>query len=108
MRKQPAIEPEVRPAEPVEIRPLAIYYLADLQRLGLRASTVRREHRLGRLRIAKRGGRILVLGEWLVEWVWSGEIKARCHQKDRAGFASPRVHNGSTEREGGHLTREGV
>ena len=58
------------------IHPAAVYTVDDLRRnLGLKASSVRREVRLGRLRMAKRCGRYYCLGRWVREWIESGEVK---------------------------------
>jgi hypothetical protein len=41
--------------------------------MGLAKETISREIRLGRLRHAKRAGRTLILGAWLLQWVRAGE-----------------------------------
>src|SRR5262245_50214238 len=43
--------------------------------LGLPTNTLPREIRKGRLRASKRAGRHWILGEWLLEWLGSGEVK---------------------------------
>lgn len=43
--------------------------------LGLAKGTLPREVRLGRLRVSKRAGRYFVLGEWLLMWLETGEIR---------------------------------
>jgi hypothetical protein len=59
-----------------EIVPTAVYDLASAREsLGLAKGTLPREIRLGQLRAAKRGGKILILGEWLLEWVRGGEVR---------------------------------
>jgi hypothetical protein len=64
--------------EPHVIHPHAVYTLAAAQlALGLPKSTLRREVRLGRLRVSKRAGRYFLLGAWLLEWLRSGEILRR-------------------------------
>jgi hypothetical protein len=67
-----------RPAKaagPVPIDPRAIYYAEDLERLlGLSRDALRRERRAGRLRVARRLGRYHVLGQWILEWVRTGEL----------------------------------
>src|SRR5262249_26475628 len=65
--------------EPIHtIDPNGIYFLDQAQSiLRLRKSTIRREHREGRLRIARRAGRIIILGAWLIEWIKGGEVKAK-------------------------------
>jgi hypothetical protein len=60
---------------PHVIHPRAVYTVASLQAaLGLTKTTVGREVRLGRLRIAKRAGRYFVLGTWVLEWLRAGEV----------------------------------
>lgn len=60
------------------IESTGVYCVDDAQRLlRLKASTIRREVRQGRLRISKRAGRYYLLGEWLLEWIKGGEIKPR-------------------------------
>jgi hypothetical protein len=57
---------------------MAIYSPVAVQKaLGLSKNTLRREVRLGRLRMSKRAGRNYFLGEWLLEWIRAGEIKRR-------------------------------
>ncbi len=43
--------------------------------LGLPASTLKREIRSRRLRVAKRAGRYFILGAWLLEWLKAGEMR---------------------------------
>jgi hypothetical protein len=65
-------------AAPHVIDPNAVYFLDTAQAiLRLRDSTIRREVREGRLRIAKRAGRYYLLGKWLIEWIESGELRRR-------------------------------
>jgi hypothetical protein len=45
--------------------------------LGLTKTTLARELRLGRLRCSKRAGRYYILGEWLLQWLASGEVNRR-------------------------------
>jgi hypothetical protein len=40
----------------------------------LTRTTLNRELRLGRLRVAKRAGRYFLLGEWLLSWLRNGEV----------------------------------
>jgi hypothetical protein len=69
------LPPPVRSDLPHVIHPSGIYTGEDLRRIfGLRASSVRRELRLRRLRIAKRCGRYFCLGKWVQEWIENGEI----------------------------------
>jgi hypothetical protein len=62
---------------PVQIlHPNAVYGLESARlALGLTRTTLRREIRLGRLRVSKRGGRYFLLGEWLLEWLRAGELR---------------------------------
>ncbi len=77
-----------KPAAPLPrvIDPNAVY-LADEFRavFRLRVSTIRREVREGRLRIAKRAGRYYLLGEWILEWLQGGELPRRQVAADRNG-----------------------
>ena len=60
-----------------------VYTVEDLRRVfGLKASSVRREVRLGRLRMSKRCGRHYCLGKWVLQWLESGELKRGCNQQD--------------------------
>jgi hypothetical protein len=75
-RQSPAAEPVAAPVH--EILPNGVYFSDDARRiLRLRQSTIGREVREGRLRIAKRGGRYVILGKWLIEWIETGELKPR-------------------------------
>jgi hypothetical protein len=56
----------------------AVYGLEQARTaLGLAKATLGREIRLGRLRVAKRAGKYLILGSWLLEWIAAGEITRR-------------------------------
>jgi hypothetical protein len=58
------------------IHPRAVYTGASLQAaLGLTKTTVAREVRLGRLRVAKRAGKYYVLGAWVLQWLEEGEVR---------------------------------
>jgi hypothetical protein len=60
------------------IEPNAIYFPEDLLRVcRLRKSTIRREVREGRLKVARRAGRYFILGSWLLDWLRSGELKRK-------------------------------
>ena len=53
----------------------AAYDLPALQAvLGLGKTTLKREVRVGRLRVAKRAGRYYFLGAWVLEWLAAGEV----------------------------------
>ncbi len=58
---------------PHEIKPTAIYFREDLAALGIHGPSIRREHRLGRLRLGRRCKRVYCLGEWLLAWYRAGE-----------------------------------
>ena len=59
-----------------EVAPTAVYTADGFQQtFKLRKSTVRREVRSGRLRVAKRAGRYHLLGEWILEWLRAGEVR---------------------------------
>lgn len=63
------------------IQPTAVYFVDDARTLlRLRASSLRREIRLGRLRVTKRCGRYYILGKWLIDWIESGELAKRQSQ----------------------------
>jgi hypothetical protein len=62
--------------EPPRINRDAVYALNSArERLGITKNCLPREIRLGRLRAAKRAKKIMILGEWLIEWIEGGEIK---------------------------------
>jgi hypothetical protein len=76
---------------PHVIDPNAVYLLPQInEALGLRESTVRREVREGRLRIAKRAGRYYCLGSWLLEWIAGGELRPRAPAADDLTCAARR------------------
>jgi hypothetical protein len=61
---------------PHMIYPSAVYTVDDLRRIfGLKPSSVRREVRMKRLRIAKRCGRYFCLGQWVLQWLGDGELR---------------------------------
>ena len=63
-----------------------VYTVEDLRRVfGLKASSVRREVRLGRLRMSKRCGRYYCLGRWVSQWIEDGELKRHCSQREPRG-----------------------
>jgi hypothetical protein len=70
-------------AQPHVIDPNAIYTI-DAARAALRltATTIRRELRLGRLKVSKRAGRYYVLGRWLLEWLEAGEVRRASGQAE--------------------------
>jgi hypothetical protein len=64
--------PRAERAPPI-VDPRAVYFREHLRPFGLEIRGIRRERRLGRLRIGRRCGRIYILGEWLIEWLRAGE-----------------------------------
>lgn len=63
------------PAAPFVIEPNGVYLPETVRKaLKLRASSLRREIREQRLRVAKRCGRYYLLGSWLLEWIAGGEL----------------------------------
>jgi hypothetical protein len=78
--------PTTDPAPPAihEIRPNNVYSADEVRKIfRLKASTIRREVREGRLRIARRAGRYFLLGRWIIEWLEAGEVKRP--RAERAG-----------------------
>lgn len=71
--------------KPHVILPTAVYDLeAARLAFGLTKTTLSRELRLGRLRVAKRAGRYFILGDWLADWLRGGEVqRSRCAGRDR-------------------------
>jgi hypothetical protein len=68
----------VQTAAPFEIVPTAAYRPSTIEHgLGLRCSTILWEIRLGRLRAAKRAGRVFIFGRWILEWLADGELRKR-------------------------------
>jgi hypothetical protein len=45
--------------------------------LNLPVNTLKREHRLGRLRASKRAGKLWSTGLWIRQWLESGEVHRR-------------------------------
>jgi len=65
------------------VDPNAVYLKDEFRRLfGVSSSTLGREVREGRLRVAKRVGRYFLLGEWILEWIRSGELPRRSQTSD--------------------------
>jgi hypothetical protein len=72
--------PPAAPAPPVVrvIPAESIFRLHELRAvLGLPMTTLRREARAGRLRVARRAGWYWTLGTWVREWLEAGEVKPR-------------------------------
>jgi hypothetical protein len=65
-------DPTPAPAVPV-ISKTAVYTLETAAAaLDLAPSCLPREIRRGRLRASRRGGKYLILGEWLLDWIAAG------------------------------------
>jgi hypothetical protein len=66
-------------------------YSVDEARLALRLkkTTIRREVREKRLRVAKRAGQYYLLGEWLLEWIRAGERLAAKGQSQASTNGRP-------------------
>jgi hypothetical protein len=80
-RKLPPDEPSQAEPPPPRVHvipPEAVYDLVTArQALRLARGTLPREIKLGRLRAAKRAGKVLILGAWLLEWIAAGEVRRR-------------------------------
>jgi hypothetical protein len=76
---------------PHVLDPHAVYTIPSAAAaLGLAKETLPREIRLGRLQARKRGGRYFILGQWLLDWLASGEP----HRNWQEGHAPAAVTNG--------------
>jgi hypothetical protein len=84
------------------IRKNAVYTLESARAaLGLAKGCLPREIRLGRLRVAKRAGKYLITGCWLMEWIQGGEVTRHRHK-------AAAECNGTTDGEaGGQFGTEG-
>jgi len=72
-------------ADVPHVDPLGVYTPAAAARLlGFRTNTLPRYMRKGQLRYAKRGGRVLILGSWLMEFLAGGEVLARPRIREAA------------------------
>jgi len=61
-----------------------VYFVEDLRHtFKLSGSSVRREVRLGRLRIAKRCGKYVCLGAWVLQWIEAGELRRRSGSREQ-------------------------
>jgi hypothetical protein len=64
------------------IDPRAVFTVEQARStLQLAKNCLPREIRLGRLRVAKRAGKYLILGSWLLEWIEAGELPRRQGQR---------------------------
>jgi hypothetical protein len=58
------------------IPPDAVFTLDELRSvLGLPRHTLRREARLGRLRVSRRAGKLWTTGAWVREWIETGRVR---------------------------------
>src|SRR5262249_21734273 len=75
-------------SEPHTIHPTSVYSVDEAQAiLRLKDSSIRREVREGRLKVAKRCGRYYLLGKWIIEWLETGQLK-RDQREPANGVAS--------------------
>jgi hypothetical protein len=82
-------KPTPQPIAPHVIDPQAVYTLDSASRaLGLKRGCLPREIRLGRLRAAKRAGKVMLLGEWLLGWIRAGEVRRERKPTSANGFHS--------------------
>jgi hypothetical protein len=80
------------------IHPQSVFGIEDARAtLRLAKNCLPREIRLGRLRVSKRAGRYLILGQWLLEWIAAGELPRR------KPATAARVNGTTTEPEGGDI-----
>src|SRR5260370_37983116 len=89
-RGQPA-PPPFGINSPYVVYPGAVYTVDDLCRIfGLKATSVRREVRLRRLRISKRCGRYYCLGQWVLEWLEDRELQPpQGREEGETGWREP-------------------
>jgi hypothetical protein len=60
------------------IPPDALMRLDELRAvLGLPMTCLRREARLGRLRVSRRSGKYWTTGRWIAEWIEAGEVRPK-------------------------------
>jgi hypothetical protein len=89
-----AVRDAVARGVPVHIDPNAVYSLDSApQALGFKRSTFVREIRLGRLKAAKRGGKVLLLGKWILAWIEAGEVR-RGRERPAGGQANGEAAGG--------------
>ena len=78
MRSRPPVAPPAAAGAPLTLHDDAVFTLEQLrQALGLRARTLPREVRAGRLTVCKRAGRYFVLGLDVKKWLRGGEVKKK-------------------------------
>jgi hypothetical protein len=60
------------------IDPNSVFKLDELRAfLSLPLTCLKREARLGRLRVSRRSGRYFTTGRWVREWIEAGEIQPK-------------------------------
>jgi hypothetical protein len=75
---QEVTKPRAREARAPVIDPRAVFTIDQARTtLRLAKNCLPREIRLGRLRVSKRAGKYLILGQWLLEWIEAGELPRR-------------------------------
>jgi hypothetical protein len=75
--------------QPHVINPTAAYSKQQFQAaFSLTKESTRREVRLGRLKVARRGGRYWILGEWIIDWLRAGQVRPR-QPADQAAQPAP-------------------
>ena len=91
-RKRTAAQAPPAPAAdstPAVIHANAVFTRPQLQQLlGLTREGIRREVKLGRLRVCKRSNRYFFLGEQVLDWLRGGELPRR-QPADQAGAITP-------------------
>jgi hypothetical protein len=75
MTTEQDVKPRKAAPPVVRIFENAVYTLDSAQKtLHLTDTSLRREIRLRRIRVAKRSGKYYFLGKWLLEWIEDGEV----------------------------------
>src|SRR5262245_7404517 len=83
---------------PFVLDPNAILFPDQFRRLfRLRASTLRREVREGRLTVYQRGGRYYLIGSEILAWLRGGVVTPRSRTAARNGSANGRPREGGGE-----------
>ena len=71
------------------ISPDAVFRLDELRAiLGLPMTCLKREARLGRLRVSRRSGRYWVTGRWVMAWIEGGEVDRKSRNEVLNGVAT--------------------
>jgi hypothetical protein len=85
-KRKPPDAPAPSSSQPHVVSPDAVYTVGEFQAaLKLTRSTVRREVKAKRLRVAKRAGKYFLLGKWILEWLEGGEHQPKAQPADRNG-----------------------